>query len=243
MFYKIIKAIIKIKKYIWNVLGIDPISKIFKFIDKKLGGKYEILELFGGTGKLNTIYYQNKKSVNKLVIYEILSSNCNELKKNCPNAVIKNVDTFSEIERCTEKFDIIISDNTPTLFGEYCEHFEIFPKIFRVAKDRFAVIFNIILDENDVSKSFYKIYPTLFSPEHLERREKFYGVSNSTNLNLQTAIQTYKKIGETKGYILEDFYLIKRGRLTFVYFLALIFSKSIDKNIHFKSNNEIVVKQ
>jgi len=226
MIFKIIQPLIKIKKYIWNVLKIDPIGKVFKFIDKKIGGGYDVLELFGGTGKLNTIYYQNNKSIKSLTLFEILSENCDELKKNCPNAIIKNVDTFKEIENCKEKFDIIICDNTPTIFGDYCEHFEIFPKIFGVSKEKFAVVVNIIMNEKDISKSFKVTYPTLFKQDHLNRRKEFYRVDNPTKIDIDSAIRAYKKIGKINGYTLEDYMLVKRGKFTFVYFLTLIFVKS-----------------
>jgi len=35
---KILKNLINSKKNIWNILKIDPMAKVFKFIDKQIGG-------------------------------------------------------------------------------------------------------------------------------------------------------------------------------------------------------------
>lgn len=221
----ILNNLISIKKYIWNILKLDPIAKVFKFIYKQIGGGYDVLELFGGTGKLNTVYYQNYTPLKTLTVFEILNENYLELKKNCPKAIIKNVDTFKEIENCQEKFDIIISDNTPTIFGNYCEHFEIFPKIFAVSKEKFAAVLNVVLDEDEISDKFKSRYPALFSHEHCNRRKNFYNTDTPGKLSIDSAIKTYSSIGKSRGYILKDYVLVKRGHLTFVYFLTLIFHK------------------
>jgi hypothetical protein len=58
-----------------------------------------------------------------------------------------------------------VVDNPISTFDIYCEHFDLFPDIFKVAQDEIILIFNVI---PEISEKILKRYPYLFNKNQLE---------------------------------------------------------------------------
>lgn len=207
-----------IKQEIYHRLGLYPIYKVVAAINTRieLGGS-SILEAFAYTGAWQTRAFSHLPKY--LEAWEIDQACLSELKKNLPEAEIKITNSFEEVLRCDKKFDFINVDTHQGIYGDYCENFEFFPLLFRVAKENFVVNLNVI---PEAGASWRKKYPSLFNAEHLDRRKKFYGVVNPENVSLDQMLETYGRIANEKGYNIVWHYYLQR---TLTYYLVLHFKK------------------
>ena len=69
-------------------------------------------------------------------------------------------------------YNLIVVDNPARPFGPYCEHFEVFPNIWKyVSPSGCAIVINICHDPNAYSKAFKRIRVT----DWISARRSFYG--------------------------------------------------------------------
>lgn len=175
------------------------------------------LEAFAFTGALQARAYKQYPAYHEA--WEI-SEDCREpLKKNLPKAVIKIANSLSEVLVCPHKFNFINVDTHQGLFGSYCNNFEFFPLLFRVAQDECMVNLNVI---PHASLAWRKRYPDLFNAGHLARRKAFYRVSDPANVGLDQMLAAYGRIAGEHGYEITWHAL---EQLTLTYYLALYLKK------------------
>ena len=181
--------------------------------------KLNVLEMFGCVGKGHIDDYVDK--VGSLDIWEI-DSQCEPiLKVKFPQANIKICDSFQEVQATPNKYDMVILDNPMAVYGDgkYCENFELFPDIFRITNDSCILILNVI---PSVTEEWKKSYPHVFTPEHLQRRCKFYQCEQSTNLGLDYLAYTYAVWIFNAGYYVKHMLAVERSC---VYYLGLVIER------------------
>lgn len=209
-----------VKRYVFHGLKIYPIYRLLRRIDDHFPLKGCIaLEAFAYTGELQAKAYSKYPAY--MEAWEI-AADCEErLKKNLPGAVIRVTNSFDEVLSCKRKFNFINVDTMQGIFGPYCENFEFFPLLFNVTADECVVNLNVI---PAASAKWRKKYPTVFNAEHLERRKRFYQVSDPENISLRDMLKTYGDIAANNGYSIVWHEYMPR---TLTYYLALHLKKNI----------------
>lgn len=203
-----------IKQRIWHALGLYAVYRILRKIDRHFPLKgCRALEAFAFTGQWQAQAYRKLPKYHEA--WEILPECEAPLKKNLPDAVIRITDTFEEVKRCDKKFDFINVDNHQGLFGPWCEHFEFFPLLFRVAADDCIVNLNVMPFADEYWRSRYE---GLFGPEHLRRRAAFYKTDRPENVSFDQMLGIYTEIAAQHGYELIWHATEKR---TLTWYLAL----------------------
>lgn len=208
-----------IKQRTWHSFKWYPIYGLLKKINEHYPLKdLDALEAFAYTGALQAVAYKDRTRYHEA--WEIRKECEFPLKRNLPNAVVKITDSFSEVKVCTKKFNFINVDTHQGLFGNYCEHFDFLPLLFRVMQDECLVILNVIpkADADWISK-----YPALFNVEHLKRRKDFYGCADPKNVSFEGMMKTYSDLCSKNGYEILWHSFHKRNLM---YYLALQLKKT-----------------
>jgi len=175
------------------------------------------LEVFGGSGDFYTLDLAD--AVSSMEVWEVDGTACENLARKLPDVTVRQRNSIEEVHHCQSKFDIISIDAYTSTFGregEFCEHFDLFPGIFRIAEDHTVLIFNVIPEASWLVR---RLYPALFNSQHLARRCSFYGTSTPAAIPLTRMIETYKTLAHENGYNLDWWFTQKRS--LFLYFLVL----------------------
>ncbi|MEM2582663.1 MAG: hypothetical protein QXD09_07700 [Candidatus Caldarchaeum sp.] len=198
-----------------RILRLTPTHAMMRSIQKHSVNLKSLhaLELFGGRGDQTTRDYA--PYVGQLEIWEI-DPNCETaLRKAFPNATIRITDSFEEIKKTPKKFDLVIADAWPRVFGNYCEHFELFPNIFRILSPTSILIFNVV---PEIQK---------LTTEHARRRCAFYQVEDPTKIPLEVMIEKYKSLAAENGFQIRWWFYKDR------YFLYPLRRKWLKKRLGF----------
>jgi hypothetical protein len=173
-------------------LKITPIYRVLREIKRRRLdlSRMDALELFGGRGDMITQDYA--PYVRSLEIWEIDPACESALREHFPLAEVKITDTYEEIKRCARKFDLVVADAWPRPFDGRCEHFDLFPDIFRLLSP-FAVLILNVLPE---------IWGEKLSSEHARRRRKFYQIADPTRVSLQQMVRRYEALAREQGFII-----------------------------------------
>lgn len=200
-------------------LRLTPFQKVISELKKRnveFKGA-EVIELFGGSGCLQTADYASK--VKSLEIWEIDPKYEPELRSNFPDAAIRITDTYREIKKSRKKFDVILVDNPTITHGGHHEHFDLFPDVFRIAKDSCILVVNVI---PELRKEFFERYSINLEEvqlkKRLEARRTFYGIDQPEKVGFDEMVKTYKKLAEQNGFEVEWYFSQKR---TFVHYLVM----------------------
>jgi hypothetical protein len=212
------KLFAHIKREMYHRLRLYPVYRVIDNINRQFPLKgSEALEAFAYTGAWQTRAF--KKYPFYLEAWEIDPACDSELRKNLPGATVRITNSFEEVLRCEKKFDFINVDTHQGLFGNYCENFEFFPLLFRIAKDELVVNLNVI---PFVTPKWLQKYPDLFSPEHLRRRGEFYKTEFPRQVSLEQMLSAYGEIASEHGYNIIWHYYRQR---TLTWYLALHLKK------------------
>jgi hypothetical protein len=196
-------------------LKLTPTHHLLREIDRR-GIQLETisaLEVFGGDGSFHTqIYFP---LIASLEVWEVNPDLEHALRRNLPGAKIKITDSFQEVQRSIQKWDMVMVDNPMATFMTYCEHFDLFPTICRLLSESALLVVNVIpfLNTSDRVR-----YPYVFNPTHLARRRVFYQNDHPENITIQEMIPIYQRLLQSQGQSLEWAFSVKR---TFVYYLAM----------------------
>ncbi|WP_022663488.1 hypothetical protein [Paucidesulfovibrio longus] len=100
------------------------------------------LDTFSRAGEWAT--YRFASMVKTLECWEYDSQHIERLKRNFPNAIVRQVDSIQQMQQHSQRYDFVFIDNPQGLYcdNKYCEHFEILGHIHRVVTDHCFVIFN-----------------------------------------------------------------------------------------------------
>ncbi|MCY6353981.1 nucleoside-diphosphate sugar epimerase/dehydratase [Clostridium sp. ZS2-4] len=197
-----------------------PMVNIQKKIEEKgvKFNKLKVLEVFGGNGKGHTLEYYNK--VNNLEVWEINPEYEKDLKENLPKADIKITDTFEEVKITEKKYDMVVIDNSPGMFGNHCEHLDLIKFVPRIINDEAIIILNIVPERTEKTDN-YK-YAECFNEKHNNFRKLFYETLNPEKIDINYMVKIYEKFFLSKNFKLEWYLYEKRS---FVYYLVLKLKK------------------
>lgn len=172
--------------------GMSIVCNKLKEKDIGLSNKHA-LEVFAREGDWQTTVYANK--VKTLEAWETNPKFEEGLRRNLPMAKIRIIDSIKELQsnKDFQKYDFVVIDNPQGCFGsgeQYCEHFDVIKNIYKVLSDEAIVIFNINKEPYDFDK---------FSAWQ-RRRSEFYGVEDTSNLEIDFLLQFYKNFFSKSGY-------------------------------------------
>jgi hypothetical protein len=157
--------------------------------------RLEAVEVFGGTGELHTKEYAS--CVRTLEVWEIEPRFEAALRRNLPEAQVKITDSFQEINNTSRRYDLIVVDNPLSNWGGgHCEHFDLFPEVLRLARDETILVLNVIPSMNALHR--YR-WPHVFNEGQLDRRRKFYEVSDPKQIALARIKRTYRVLCAKEG--------------------------------------------
>lgn len=202
--------------YIPRKLRLTPMGKVLNELEKK-GIKLKnlkALEVYGRCGDWHTIDYA--PLVSSLEVWEVNPQYEKALSKNLPRAKVKITDSYKQIKKTKDKYNLIVVDNPESIHGNHCEHFDLFSDIFRISMNPTILILNVIPKIKGYS---LKKYPELFNKKQLACRKSFYKTNHPENISFRKMIEVYKKFITTNGYILNWWQFFHKR--SFVYYLVL----------------------
>jgi hypothetical protein len=182
--------------------GLLPIQKILRELrsrDMEPGG-LRALEVFGYTGERVTRFYAD--AVASVDVWEIDRSLEPALRRNVPAATVKITDSFQEIERTRQRWDLVFIDNP--MWPQ--EHFGILPKVFRVLSPRAALVTNVLPEVNPVTA---RRYPHILGAEHLHRRRAFYGTATPERVPVPAMLEVYGQLAREHGFAMSWHHLVQ----------------------------------
>jgi hypothetical protein len=199
-----------------------PIHAVIKAIrERNLLADLYALEVFGRDGDwLTKVYAPYTK---RLQIWEVDPAWADSLRNRFPDATIKIVDSFAEIRITKDKFNFVVIDSPMSTYGSYCEHFDLFPHVFRVLLPESILLLTVIPNTNRFAR---KRWPYLFNHEQLRRRAAFYGTQIPEDVSISQMIEVYGSMARENGYQVSWTYSKKRG-LSSAYFLALYLKEHV----------------
>jgi len=200
-------------------LKLSPIQQVFRELKRRNVRLKDLhaLEIFGGFGDFHTKDYASQ--VSTLDVWEIEQKYGRALKRNLPKAEVKITNSYEEIKNTPRKYNLIVVDNPMSNLGDYCEHFDLFPDIFRVAMEQTVLILDVIPEINDAT---LKKYPYMFNKLQLKCRKSFYKTNHPEKVSFDEMVEVYKNFIITNGFNLEWYFFKKRS---FVYYLVLYIKK------------------
>ncbi|WP_372997661.1 hypothetical protein [Lutispora sp.] len=179
------------------------VNCILEMASRYLQKPYNLLELFGGRGRIYTQFLAQKCT--STIGWEINKDCENEFLKNVPNSKFINIDTVKTLSEADEiklgcDVNIISIDNPLGIYnGKYCEHFELIDHIHKVIKHKSIVAFNIVK----------KPYGIETQQNWVVRRKQFYD-TDLVELDMSLIPQFYQKILINQGLNVYEMKLICR---------------------------------
>ncbi len=171
------------------------------------------LELFGREGDWHTAVYASR--VQSLEVWEINPAFEPALRRNLPSAKIRITDSIVEVARTQDRFGLIVVDNPQAVYaeGRYCEHFELFPTVFRIAQPRAIFLINVNL----------RPYGLEANRPWSERRRNFYGVAPHA-LAPEFVTSFYRALAAANGFETRWSFLVPRN--SFISYLVFSVTKN-----------------
>jgi hypothetical protein len=166
------------------------------------------LEPFGREGRWHTMDYADR--VASLTVWELDPAMEPGLRRNLPNAARKITDAYEEIHQTDAIFDLVVVDAPAVPHGDFCEHFDFVPLVFRVARDPFVLIVNVVTKRN---KNITQTIPSFFSAHHLAKRRSFYECRDPEHLDVDEVAKAYRRCAKAQGWELEWWFMRSRDRV------------------------------
>jgi len=176
--------------------------------------EFDVLELFGRDGTGHVQDYA--KFVGSLEVWEIDREWRPKLECNIPGARIKITDSFQEVRTTPTTYDLLVVDAPLAVTGTYCEHFDLFPHLFRICRERSVLILNVI---PSATSGDLKWWPNVFSPAHLARRREFYGSITPEQIALPEMARRYARLADENGFDC-DWHFFQQRPGIMVYFVC-----------------------
>lgn len=208
-------------KNLRRMLRISPIYQILRCLHRYgFNPKtFSAPEVFGGTGQNHT--RDIASVVQKLDIWELRSEAEAILKRKFPKSVVKITDSYQEITRTPNRYDLVVVDNFKKALNHY-EHFDLFPAIFRVLNDSAVIILNITPKVRT------------FDPERMQQRQIFYNTISPSNISFDQMRDCYRLLALQNGWTVDHFFTIRRWTFSLskdkVYYAALVLHSPRETN-------------
>jgi hypothetical protein len=169
------------------------------------------VEIFAGTGFRHTIDYL--PFVGSLEAWEVNPSHEAELNRHLPGATVRITDSFAELARTTERFGIIVVDNTITTFGrDYVEHFDLFPGLFRIASDPCVLVLNVCPGVPEALRT---------DALRMSRRAAFYATDQPQDVAIDRMVEGYASLMRANGFRLDWHFARQRAYREGIHYLVM----------------------
>lgn len=203
-------------------VGLGPTHAVIRELTRRGVplGTLQALEVFGGRGVCHTNVLARR--VARLEAWEHDPACEADLRRNVPSADVRITDSYREIRDTSGRYDLVSIDNAELMFGPHCEHFDLFPDVFRVMAAEAIVVLNVVSAADRLSR--WKA-PAFFDAAHLERRRAFYQTDCPERVPLDRLAATYRTLSEAHGFRVEWHFFRKRTLIP-VYFLVLKLSRT-----------------
>ncbi len=202
-----------------RMLGLSPMQSVMREFQGRgvRLGDLRALECFAFDGHMHTVDYA--PSVRALEVWEINKGHEAALRRTFPTAVVRITDTYRQVEESTDRFSLIVVDNSP-VHGAHIEHFDLFPNIFRLAADTCYMVLDTIPELND---SVRIAYPEMFRESTLGARKAFYGVDDPERVTAGRMEEVYVTMARRAGFSVS--WSFRRKRNNIITYLALALAK------------------
>jgi len=190
-----------------RLFGATPMQRVVEELRRR-GVRLDecrALEIYGAAGNLHVKDYA--PYVASLEIWEIDTELGPQLRANFPDATVKIVDSYQEIRRTANVFDLIVVDNPGSIHQGHCEHFDIIDDVFRVAHNP-AVVVLLVLPRG--SDELRRTWPYMLNAEQLEIRRAFYHTDRPDDVSLDALAAVYTAIARSHGWNVEWHFFQKR---------------------------------
>jgi hypothetical protein len=149
------------------------------------------LEVFGADGGRLTRYYAPR--VQALEVWELDPAHESSLRERLPGATIRITDSYAEIQREHDPFDLVVVDN----FVSPREHFDLCPHLFRLLADEPVLVLRVV---PGAGAATVRQHPHVFSREHLERRREFYRTPSPAAIPRPKLYARYAELAREHGF-------------------------------------------
>ena len=175
----------------------------------------DVLDIFAREGDWQSFNMNGK--VKSLEAWEINNKFIPKLKDNLPFAKVVCRDSISFINSKPnyKKFDLIVIDNGLNCYGNgYCEHFDFLENVRYFLKPSSFIIFNVVLHPFNYESN----------KKWQNRRNKFYGISDCSNLSSLFFKNYYTTYFENLGFNVNEYYTICReyyNDIDYLYYVGM----------------------
>jgi hypothetical protein len=200
-----------------RTLGMSPMQSVMRELTRRgvRVADLRALECFAFDGHMHTMDYA--PLVRALEVWEINPVHEGVLRRTFPAAVVHITDTYRQVPECTDRFSLIVVDNSP-VHGGHTEHFDLFPQIFRLAADECTLVLDIIPELN---ASVRHAYPEMFWESTLHARKTFYGVEDPERVIDGRMEEVYAAMAARAGFSVSWSFRKKRNNIITYLVLAL----------------------
>ncbi len=181
------------------------------------------LELFGADGDRHVRDYAGL--VSSLEIWEIDPGCEKALRQRFPKATVRIVDSYEQIKKTSDRYDLIVADSPcERLYGGHCEHFDLFPDLFRVASASAILVLNILprFDE-ELRRRWSFLFNEDDVAAHSAQRQSFYKTMRPDHISLQELAEVYEGLARANGFEPDWHFFQKRQ---YYYYLVLKLRRS-----------------
>jgi len=173
---------------------------------------YKALELFGWHGLNITVDYA--PFCESIDFYEVdpmivkVVRNIHKKKYRNINVVMGDSIKLIQDEKMGGDYDLIVIDSSDGTYGNgYCEHFDIFPEVFKSLSKEGIIICGVIINARGFT----------ITKEWIERRKDFYNVDDGYLLNPDKLLKFYKALVPGGQFMIRDaFYIPRRSNMGFI---------------------------
>ena len=99
------------------------------------------------------------------------------------------------MDECTDRFSLIVVDNSP-VHGGHTEHYDLLPRLFRLAADECYMVVDIL---PELKASVRSAYPEMFRESTLNARKALYGVDDPERIPLGRMEEVYATLARQAG--------------------------------------------
>lgn len=192
----------------------SPMKSILLLLDYHHLLPHELVavDLFGMYGLWNT--YDIYGHCKYLEMWDINPLYCKYAKKFIPSATVMTGDSIKAVQdnKLLKPFyNLIILDNPSGIYAnDYCEHFDLFPRIYSYIDQEGIIIMNLVLDVHDLSSRYS--FSTHVKDAWIMKRKEFYQCDNVDRSEPNQLIKAYIDNAERNGFKTIHHFLIPRTK-------------------------------
>lgn len=194
-----------VKRTLYRELNVSPMRRVIKELKRRNVKLHELsaLEMFGGTGdySVGVCHMRDyRREVSTVEAWEVRHDHGERLRRNFPWLHVEIGDAHQKLVETDKRFGFVVVDNPEFPYAQYCEHFDLFPNIVRIVTDSAILILNVMPETSEV---YSRMYPSIFSPHHLARRQVFYKTDHPEKVPLEEMARVYRDVLAEAGFELE----------------------------------------